>query len=114
MPKPGVPESFKVLIKELQSLGLDMKVLDKFNNEIDLKQNFDEDDNMGFYAVDDPFTLDLDEEAQKSEEEDELDEEMVDGEDFDEEGDELFEALDFGLDDLSDEETEEDYDDVTL
>ena len=44
VPKPGVPESFKVLIKELQSLGLDVKVLDKFKQEIDLKQSFDDDD----------------------------------------------------------------------
>ncbi len=44
IPKPGVPESFKVLIKELQSLGLDVKVLDKYNEEIDLKQSFDDDD----------------------------------------------------------------------
>ena len=42
IPKPGVPESFKVLIKELQSLGLDVRVLDKDNNEIDLRQNFDD------------------------------------------------------------------------
>ncbi len=48
IPKPGIPESFKVLIKELQSLGLDVKVLDKNNQEIDLKQNFDDDDDMGF------------------------------------------------------------------
>ena len=41
VPKPGVPESFKVLVKELQSLGLDVKVLDINDNEIDLKQNFD-------------------------------------------------------------------------
>ncbi len=44
IPKSGVPESFKVLVKELQSLGLDVKVLDKNNEEIDLRQNFDEDD----------------------------------------------------------------------
>ena len=44
IPKPGVPESFKVLIKELQSLGLDIRVLDKYNEEIDLKQNFEDDD----------------------------------------------------------------------
>ena len=44
VPKPGIPESFKVLIKELQSLGLDIKVLDKNNEEIDLKQSFDDDD----------------------------------------------------------------------
>ena len=44
VPKPGIPESFKVLIKELQSLCLDVKVLDKDNQEIDLKQTFDDDD----------------------------------------------------------------------
>ena len=47
IPKPGIPESFKVLIKELQSLGLDVKVLNKNEEEIDLKQTFDDDDNMG-------------------------------------------------------------------
>ena len=46
VPKSGVPESFKVLIKELQSLGLDVRVLDKDNNEIDLKQNFDDEINL--------------------------------------------------------------------
>ena len=39
VPKPGVPESFKVLIKELQSLCLDMKVLDAQGNEIRLKDD---------------------------------------------------------------------------
>ncbi len=47
IPKPGVPESFRVLIKELQSLGLDIKVLDENNDEIDLKQTFEEDDDIG-------------------------------------------------------------------
>ncbi len=47
IPKPGVPESFKVLIKELQSLGLDVKVLDENEEEIDLKQTFDDDDDIG-------------------------------------------------------------------
>ena len=46
VPKPGIPESFKVLIKELQSLTLDVRVLDADDNEIDLRQNFDEDDNI--------------------------------------------------------------------
>ena len=50
IPKPGVPESFKVLIKELQSLGLDVKVLDEMNEEIDLKQTFDDDDDIGLGA----------------------------------------------------------------
>ncbi len=42
VPKPGVPESFKVLVKELQSLCLDIKVLDKDGNEIELKDDDDE------------------------------------------------------------------------
>ena len=51
VPKPGVPESFKVLIKELQSLCLDMKVLDKEGSEIELKD--DEDD--GYQPVRDDY-----------------------------------------------------------
>ena len=51
VPTPGVPESFKVLIKELQSLGLDVKVLDKDNEEIDLKQSFDDDDDIGVTPI---------------------------------------------------------------
>ncbi|MEG1620854.1 MAG: DNA-directed RNA polymerase subunit beta, partial [Oscillospiraceae bacterium] len=44
VPKPGIPEGFKVLIKELQSLCLNVKVLDKYKNEIDLKQTYEEDE----------------------------------------------------------------------
>ena len=51
VPQSGIPESFKVLVKELQSLGLDVRVYDKDENEIDLKQNFD--DELGFTASDD-------------------------------------------------------------
>lgn len=43
IPKPGVPESFKVLIKELQALCLDVKVLDKNGSEIELKEDDDDD-----------------------------------------------------------------------
>ena len=53
VPKPGVPESFKVLVKELQSLGLDVKVLDKNEEEIDLKQTFDDDEEVGMVNADD-------------------------------------------------------------
>ena len=53
VPEPGIPESFKVLIKELQSLALDVKVLDKDENEIDLKQTFD-DDEFDFVPVSAP------------------------------------------------------------
>ena len=44
VPKPGIPESFRVLIKELQSLGLAVRVQDSNGDEIDLKQNFDDED----------------------------------------------------------------------
>ncbi|MEG1407450.1 MAG: DNA-directed RNA polymerase subunit beta, partial [Ruthenibacterium sp.] len=47
VPKPGIPEAFRVLMKELQSLGLDVRVQDSDGEEIDIKQNYDEDD-MGF------------------------------------------------------------------
>jgi DNA-directed RNA polymerase subunit beta len=52
VPQSGVPESFKVLVKELQSLGLDIKVLDQNQEEIDLKQTFEEDDDLAMVAVD--------------------------------------------------------------
>ena len=65
VPKPGVPESFKVLIKELQSLCLDMRVLDKDGSEIELKDEdednyqparddyYDREDDFGYQADDD-------------------------------------------------------------
>ncbi len=53
VPKPGIPESFKVLIKELQSLALDVKVLDGDNHEIDLKQTFEEDEDVGLAPISD-------------------------------------------------------------
>ncbi len=46
IPKPGVPESFRVLVKELQSLGLDMRVLDIEDQEIELRDMDDEDDDL--------------------------------------------------------------------
>ena len=41
IPSPGIPESFKVLLKELQSLGLDMRVLDEDRNEVQLRETID-------------------------------------------------------------------------
>ena len=52
IPKPGVPESFKVLIKELQALALDVRVLDEDGEEIDIKNGFDNDDYDVIPAVD--------------------------------------------------------------
>ena len=46
IPKSGIPESFKVLVKELQSLGLDIKILDHEMNEIDLDTSMDDDDDF--------------------------------------------------------------------
>ena len=44
VPKPGIPESFRVLLKELQSLGLDVVVQDHEGNEVDMRQEFDDEE----------------------------------------------------------------------
>ena len=44
IPRPGIPESFRVMLKELQSLGLDIVVQDKEGNAVDMRQEFDDDD----------------------------------------------------------------------
>jgi DNA-directed RNA polymerase subunit beta len=95
IPQPGVPESFKVLIKELQSLCLDVRVLDEEGNEIELKDDDDDD-----YIPSDEIREEL---YQGS------DEEIVsEGYSIDDvPADELGADLDFGGDD-SDDYTEED------
>ena len=103
VPKPGVPESFKVLIKELQSLSLDVKVLDKNNEEIDLKQDLDDD--MGFNGneryqeEDDGTTFESETVAVDSEFEDSFAMEHPDMQDDDDFGSLLDEFSDFGIDD---------------
>ena len=63
IPTPGVPESFKVLVKELQSLCLDIRVLDKNGDEIELKDEDEDDatvysaDSKQTYVVDDDNTI---------------------------------------------------------
>ncbi len=85
VPKPGIPESFKVLIKELQSLALDVKVLDKDNQEIDLKQTF-EDDDIGFQpSMEEDYVEDGDFDGYSVEDSDEVEMED-DGYDFDLDG----------------------------
>ncbi|MEM0529629.1 DNA-directed RNA polymerase subunit beta [Zongyangia sp. HA2173] len=100
VPKPGIPESFKVLIKELQSLCLDVKVLDANNEEIDLKQSFDDDEDMGLAPVEEPSTF----ENQEVEVEEDMDGYAVEEPEIDEIDDEaVFNALDmFDLDDGDD------------
>ena len=55
VPKPGVPESFKVLVKELQALCLDMKVLDSQGNEIELKDDEEDEYQPTRFREDDDF-----------------------------------------------------------
>ena len=57
VPKPGVPESFKVLVKELQSLCLDIRVLDEAGNEIELRDE-DEDDEAIYSSEDETYVTD--------------------------------------------------------
>ena len=51
IPEPGIPESFKVLIKEMQSLGLDVKVLTDENEEIEIKESADLDGISGLESI---------------------------------------------------------------
>ncbi|MGN0460039.1 MAG: DNA-directed RNA polymerase subunit beta, partial [Ruminococcus sp.] len=101
IPTPGIPESFKVLIKELESLALDVKVLDANNNEIDLKQEFDDDD---IPVADNSETLEEDE-VMTSMEGFVLDEDSEEGNMFDEksiveDSDEMLDFDDFGSDEF--------------
>jgi len=106
VPTPGVPESFKVLIKELQSLSLDVKVLDADNNEIDLRQTFD-DGEVGLQVDEEAFTNVND--AEKSEgylvESEDGDDEFYTSS-SDEEDDDFFPSYDEFADDES---SDEDY-----
>ena len=106
IPRPGIPESFKVLIKELQSLGLDIKVLDKDEKEIDLKQTFDDDDNMGLTPAGkdfhedevvtslDGFTLEDDPDDNNMFDESSVVDDADEDEDFDDELDNVFDDAD--------------------
>ena len=60
IPAPGVPESFKVLIKELKSLALDIRVLDSDKNEIIIRELDDEDMDVEFNLDDDLDDFDMD------------------------------------------------------
>ena len=51
IPEPGIPESFKVLIKEMQSLALDVRVLTEDNKELQLREMSDADDNTGIDSM---------------------------------------------------------------
>ena len=103
IPEPGVPESFKVLVKELQSLGLDVKLFSEDNRELELKENIED-------GID--FNLDENKKAMLEEEalldEGELEDGYMEDEDL-EDSDELFAELDDeGEEDLFDSDLAED------
>ena len=91
IPEPGVPEGFKVLVKELQSLGLDIKLLSQDNRELELKENIE--DGIEYDPERDKGGLEQEEVVEDGELEDgytEEDEMAVN----DEDSDEFFEGLD--------------------
>jgi DNA-directed RNA polymerase subunit beta len=51
IPEPGIPESFKVLLKELQSLGLDIRVLREDGTEVEIKEQVDYNDSVFKYEL---------------------------------------------------------------
>ena len=108
-----MPESFKVLIKELQSLSLDIKVLDSEGHEIDLKQNIDGDDGVplqkyqanhaafnedgedGVAAADDDDLLPDDDKDDEDDDFDDFDDEDEDDEEDEDEDDDDFDLNEF-------------------
>lgn len=97
IPEPGVPESFKVLIKELQSLGLDVRLYSEDNKELELKENIE--DGIDFDPEKDKKILAEDEVVAEDDLTDGYTAEDSDGdilldEEEPEESDELFEDLD--------------------
>ena len=98
IPKSGIPESFKVMVKELQSLALDIKILNHNMEEIDLDASF-EDDDEGVVSEDLMQTMEDKDGISDSFDDDDLDEAnmILDGEDFDN---------DYENDDITDESEE--------
>jgi DNA-directed RNA polymerase subunit beta len=108
IPQPGVPESFKVLVKELQSLCLDLRVLDEDGNTIELQG---EDDTVGPRALDTEYSASDDEiigagftitDADIGEDDDEDDDDDESGEDLS--VDDESESTSVGIDEAEDEE----------
>jgi DNA-directed RNA polymerase subunit beta len=108
IPEPGIPESFKVLLKELQSLGLDIRVLKDDGSEVEIKEQVDYSDSV--------FRYELDGRTQGHRKEDESlgnlgysEQELSDG-DQDSYGDDSSDGDGYGDSDMSDEfGSEEDY-----
>ena len=109
IPEPGIPESFKVLLKELQSLGLDVKVLDEERNEVELMETseYGNTDLNAIIAGDKDFAFEDSESFGKmgftKQEFDAENEELVDVDEEDVDEDDDFEGIDF-TDEVLDEE----------
>ncbi|HHU69557.1 MAG TPA: DNA-directed RNA polymerase subunit beta, partial [Thermoanaerobacterales bacterium] len=98
IPEPGVPESFKVLIKELQSLSLDVRVLTEDDEEIVIKETEDDEDTFEELKVNIEGNEKDEDYEEENEEQDDLDEE---------ERDEDSELDDYLLDDIVDIDVDE-------
>ncbi|HHW01946.1 MAG TPA: DNA-directed RNA polymerase subunit beta [Thermoanaerobacterales bacterium] len=114
VPEPGIPEAFKVLIKELQSLCLDVKILSEDAKEIEIKETDDDDEeqplDVNMEGMEDEVQPDKDyeehEEGDEEEEPEEPDEEDIIYDDYTEDDD----KTDFDDDvDLNDEDLEHDF-----
>ena len=96
IPEPGVPESFKVLVKELQSLGLDIRLYSEDNKELELKENiedgieYDPERDKKYLAEEEVVSEDDIEDGYSEDIEDDV---LIDEEEIDD-SDELFEDLD--------------------
>ena len=125
IPEPGIPESFKVLVKELQSLGLDLRLYTKDDKELELKENIE--DGIDFNiedkkAIDDAIVdeseikdnyIETDENIENdNQESDEIFEPIDDDDSFDNAEYDDYEDSELDEDDFSDDLLDEDFDDV--
>ena len=89
IPEPGIPESFKVLIKEMQSLCLDVKVLTEDNEEIEIKETSEMED---MPVIEDMVDVELEEKSEEGDESEIAEEELDD--EFEEDDEDDFVVLD--------------------
>ena len=108
IPEPGVPESFKVLVKELQSLGLDVRLYSEDNQELELKENIDE--GIEYDPEKDKKILAEENVLEENDLKDGYGEENDNSEE-DEDSDELFSSLDDEGEDMLYEDNMENYED---
>ena len=97
IPTPGVPESFKVLVKELQALCLDIRVLDENGDDIDISGLYD-DDTPAFASIEDVNkAADAERNAQEDESEEDYEDESFEDGEFDSE--EFFDEEEYAYED---------------